>query len=146
VHHLTQPQPEGTAALASMTAACRAAGLAPAQIDYVNAHGTGTPLNDSAEAAAINCWAGDHAAKLPVSSTKSSVGHLLGAAGAVEVVACLMALRGQWLPPTSTLETPDPVCRFPVVREPADAKLEYVLSNSFGFGGANATIILRRMA
>jgi 3-oxoacyl-[acyl-carrier-protein] synthase II len=146
VHHLTQPQPEGSAALASMTAACQSAGLTPLQIDYVNAHGTGTPLNDSAEAAAINRWAGDRAATLPVSSTKSSVGHLLGAAGAVEAVVCLMALRGQWMPPTSTLETPDPACRFPVVRKPTDGKLDYVLSNSFGFGGANATLILRRWA
>jgi 3-oxoacyl-[acyl-carrier-protein] synthase II len=143
-HHLTQPHPQGDAAFATMTAACHAAGVAPEQIGYINAHGTGTPLNDSAEAAAINRWAGKHAEKIPVSSTKSSIGHLLGAAGAVEVVVCLMALRGQWLPPTSTLESPDPVCAFPIVQKSADAKLEYALTNSFGFGGANATIILRR--
>jgi 3-oxoacyl-[acyl-carrier-protein] synthase II len=143
-HHLTQPHPQGAAALASMTAASRSAHLEPSQIDYVNAHGTGTPLNDGAEALAINRWAGGRAASLPVSSTKSSVGHLLGGAGAVEAAVCLMALRGQWLPPTSTLETPDPVALFPIVRKPASAKLEYALSNSFGFGGANATLILRR--
>ena len=103
-----------------------------------------SPLNDSAEAAAINRWAGDHARTLPVSSTKASIGHLLGGAGAVEAAICLMALREQWLPPTSTVETRDPVCAFPVVRQPTDSKLEYALSNSFGFGGANASLILRR--
>ena len=143
-HHLTQPHPQGEAAVTSMSAACTCAGLSPEKIDYLNAHGTGTPLNDSAEAAAINKWAGTHAARLPVSSTKSSIGHLLGAAGAVETVVCLMALQGQWLPPTSTLETPDPACGFPLVQTPADAALEYALTNSFGFGGANASLILRR--
>ena len=143
-HHLTQPHPNGDAALASMTAACQSAGLAPDRIGYINAHGTGTPLNDSAEAIAINRWAGSHASRLPVSSTKSGIGHLLGAAGAVEALVCLMALRGQWLPPTSTLQTIEPACAFPVVRKPEDARLEYALSNSFGFGGANASLILRR--
>jgi len=143
-HHLTQPHPEGSAALASMSAACSCFNLTPAQIDYVNAHGTGTPLNDSAEAAAINSWAGSRAATLPVSSTKASIGHLLGAAGAVESVVCLMALREQWLPPTNTLQTPDPCCVFPIIRQPTAAKVEYTLTNSFGFGGANATLIFRR--
>jgi 3-oxoacyl-[acyl-carrier-protein] synthase II len=143
-HHLTQPHPEGKAALASMTAACACAGLTPEQVGYINAHGTGTPLNDSAEAAAINRWAGAHNQNLRVSSTKSSVGHLLGAAGAVETVVCLMALRGQWLPPTSTLETPEPACNFSIVRNPTDARFDHALTNSFGFGGANATLILRR--
>jgi len=143
-HHLTQPHPEGEAALASMTAACRNAGLAPAQIDYVNAHGTGTLLNDSAEAAAINRWAGSRAGSLPVSSTKASIGHLLGAAGAVEAVVCLMALREQWLPPTTTVQTPEPLAKFPLVQKPTEAELEYALTNSFGFGGANASLILRR--
>lgn len=144
VHHLTQPHPHGEAALATMTAACECAGLAPEQIDYVNAHGTGTPLNDAAEAAAIGRWAGARAASLPVSSTKSSIGHTLGAAGAIEALVCLMALRGQWLPPTTTLRALDPACAFPVVREPIDARLEHALTNSFGFGGANASLILRR--
>ena len=145
-HHLTQPHPQGDAALASMRAACDTAQVGPEQIGYLNAHGTGTPLNDSAEAAAINRWAGPRAATLPVSSTKASIGHLLGAAGAVETVVCLMALREQWLPPTATVETVDPACGFPVVRQPTDAKLEFALTNSFGFGGANATLILRRWA
>lgn len=143
-HHLTQPHPEGAAALAAMTGACQSAGLAPEHIDYINAHGTGTPLNDSAETAAINRWAGPRAYTLPVSSTKSSVGHLLGAAGAVEAVVCLMALREQWLPPTSTFEVSEPGCAFSIVHEPRDASLEYAMSNSFGFGGANASLILRR--
>lgn len=81
---------------------------------------------------------------LPVSSTKAGVGHLLGAAGAVEAAVCLMALRGQWLPPQTSLNMPDPVCLFQIVRQPADAKMETALSNSFGFGGANATLIFRR--
>jgi 3-oxoacyl-[acyl-carrier-protein] synthase II len=143
-HHLTQPHPEGSAAVASMNAACEAARVRPDQIGYVNAHGTGTPLNDSAEAAAINRWAGAGARKIPVSSTKASIGHLLGGAGAVETVVCLMALQGQWLPPTATLRRVDPGCAFPVVNAPADARFEYALTNSFGFGGANGSLILRR--
>jgi 3-oxoacyl-[acyl-carrier-protein] synthase II len=146
LHHLTQPHPNGDAAFESMTAACASARITPEQIDYINAHGTGTPLNDRAEAAAINRWAGARAAGLPVSSTKFSIGHLLGGAGAVEAVICLMALRGQWLPPIASLETPDPACAFPLVSKPTEAKLECALSNSFGFGGANATLILRRWA
>ena len=144
VHHLTQPHPDGQAAFASMTAACAAAGVNPDQVGYVNAHGTGTPLNDSAEAAAIQRWAGPRAGNLPVSSTKASIGHLLGAAGAVEAVVCLMALRGQWLPPTTTLRNPDPACTFPIVTQPTDAAFDCALSNSFGFGGANASLLLRR--
>jgi 3-oxoacyl-[acyl-carrier-protein] synthase II len=139
-HHLTQPQPEGNAAFQSMTLACADAAVTPSQIDYINAHGTGTLLNDSAEAAAINHWAGDAAPGIPVSSTKACIGHLLGAAGAVEAAVCLMTLQGQWLPPMS-IDSPDPVCRFPLVREPAAAKVKRVLTNSFGFGGANATLI-----
>ena len=96
-HHLTQPHPQGDAALASMNAACAVARVTSDQVGYINAHGTGTPLNDSAEAAAINRWAGARAATLPVSSTKAGIGHLLGAAGAVEIAICLMALRGQLL-------------------------------------------------
>jgi 3-oxoacyl-[acyl-carrier-protein] synthase II len=143
-HHLTQPHPEGDAALAAMRAACDSAQVTPDEVGYVNAHGTGTPLNDSAEAAALNRWAGARAASLPVSSTKASIGHLLGGAGAVEAAVCLMALREQWLPPTATLEEIDPLCAFPVVREPTSASFDCALTNSFGFGGANATLILRR--
>ena len=145
-HHLTQPQPEGNAALAAMNLACDAARLGPKDVDYLNAHGTGTVLNDSAEASAISRWAGPRAATLPVSSTKASIGHLLGAAGAVEAVICLMALREQWLPAQAAFETPDPACNFPIVRQPRDAPVKVALSNSFGFGGVNATLILRRWA
>jgi len=144
IHHLTQPHPEGDAALAAMSAACASAGIHPGQVDYLNAHGTATPQNDRTETAAINRWAGARAATLPVSSTKAGIGHLLGAAGAVEALVCLMALREQWLPPEPALETPDPLCQFPLVRQPTDAKVDIALSNSFGFGGANATLILRR--
>jgi len=144
VHHLTQPHPQGDAALQSMNEACRLAQLEPTKIDYINAHGTGTTLNDGAEAAAINRWAGSHASQTRVSSTKGSVGHVLGGAGAIEAVVCLMALSGQWLPPSPTTDNVDPACAFDYVTKPRDAVIEHVLSNSFGFGGANATLILRR--
>ncbi len=143
-HHLTQPHPQGDAAFAAMTAACARAGITPEQVDYVNAHGTATPQNDSTETAAINRWAGTRAATLPVSSTKASIGHLLGAAGAVEAVVSLMALREQWLPPQGNLIKPDAACRFSIVREPTVARVGIALTNSFGFGGANATLVLRR--
>ncbi len=141
-HHLTQPHPEGLTTWATMTAACRDAGLTPDVIDYLNAHGTGTPQNDRTEAAAINRWAGPRAATLPVSSTKACMGHLLGAAGAVEALVTLMTLREQWLPPQPGLLETDGACRFPVVREPTAARVTAALTNSIGFGGANATLIL----
>jgi 3-oxoacyl-[acyl-carrier-protein] synthase II len=144
IHHLTQPHPEGKAARACMDAACTEAGIDPEQVGYINAHGTGTVLNDASEAAAINGWAGPSAGAMRVSSTKAGIGHLLGAAGAVEFVACLMALRGQWLPPMKTLDTIDPAVRFNLVTETAPASLEYALTNSFGFGGANASLLVRR--
>jgi len=143
-HHLAQPHPEGHAALQSMQEACARAGVTPEMVGYVNAHGTGTLLNDAAEALAINRWAGVRAADLDVSSTKGSVGHLLGASGAVEAVVCLMVLREHWLPPEPYVEAPDPACAFPLVRDPRDARVEIALSNSFGFGGANATLLFRR--
>ncbi len=145
-HHLTQPDPDGDAAFAAMSAACQNAGIQPSQIDYINAHGTGTPLNDAAEALAIRKLLGSGSKRVPVSSTKSSIGHLLGAAGAIEAVVCLMALAEGWLPPTSTSRELDPLCDFPVVREPTREQPECVLSNSFGFGGANAALLLRRYA
>jgi 3-oxoacyl-[acyl-carrier-protein] synthase II len=146
VHHLTQPHPDGIAAWQAMQEACTRAAVTPEEVGYVNAHGTGTPLNDAAEARAIQRWAGSHVATLPVSSTKGSVGHLLGAAGAVEAVVCLMVLREQWLPPEPFVENPDPACVFPLVREPRDARVDVAMSNSFGFGGANATLVFRRWA
>ena len=144
LHHLTQPHPQGDAAFKAMTLACETARVSPRDIDYLNAHGTGTPLNDAAEALAIQRWAGSHAASLPVSSTKACVGHLLGGAGTVEAVVCLMTLCGQWLPPELAFEIPDPACNFPIVQKPRDAKVDIALSNSFGFGGVNASLIFRR--
>jgi 3-oxoacyl-[acyl-carrier-protein] synthase II len=144
LYHLTQPHPQGDAALGSMSQACATARVTPADIDYINAHGTGTALNDSSEAIAIHRWAGSRTATLPVSSTKAGIGHLLGGAGAVEAVVCLMVLREQWLPPEPAFESADSACKFPVVQKPQDARVNRVLSNSFGFGGANATLILQR--
>ena len=141
VHHLTQPHPEGDAALITMQSACAMAGLSPEQIDYINSHGTGTPLNDIAEGNAIRRWAGDAVAGIKVSSTKSATGHLLGGAGAVESVISLLALENQFLPASLNVREPDAVCSFDLVREPRDATVARVLTNSFGFGGANATLI-----
>lgn len=144
LHHLTQPDPEGKAAIRTMTAACAQAGVSPAQIGYINSHGTGTPFNDVAEASAIAAWAGDAVAGIPVSSTKSAMGHLLGGAGAVEAVICLMALQGQWLPGSLNVREVDPAVRFDLVRQFRRSALDYALTNSFGFGGTNATLVLQR--
>lgn len=141
LHHLTQPHPQGDAALRTMQAACAMADLAPEQIDYINSHGTGTPLNDIAEGNAIQRWAGAAVGKIRVSSTKSAIGHLLGGAGAVESVISLLALEGQWLPASLNVRKADAVCTFDLVREPRDAAVTRVLTNSFGFGGANATLV-----
>jgi 3-oxoacyl-[acyl-carrier-protein] synthase II len=143
-HHLTQPQPQGQTTQAVMKSACAIAGVAPPAIGYINAHGTGTLLNDSSEALAIAEWAGRDVSSIRVSSTKADIGHLLGAAGAVEAVVCLMVLREQWLPPETAFEVPDPTCKFPVVNRPQDARVDVALSNSFGFGGVNASLIFRR--
>ncbi|MEI7927847.1 MAG: beta-ketoacyl-[acyl-carrier-protein] synthase family protein, partial [Verrucomicrobiales bacterium] len=144
IHHLTQPHPEGDAALKTMTAACEMAGLDSGEIDYINSHGTGTPLNDIAEGQAIQRWAGRDVSKIKVSSTKSAIGHLLGGAGSVESVICLMALEGQWLPANLNVRELDPVCTFDLLRAPRDTKVRTVLTNSFGFGGANATLIFQK--
>ena len=143
IHHLTQPHPAGIAAVKSMEMACAAAGVTPAQVGYLNSHGTGTPLNDPSEAAAIAAWAGAAARTLPVSSTKGSIGHLLGGAGAVEAAVCLMAMRESFLPPTASLRTPDPAVGFDLVSAPRDAPVSVALTNSFGFGGSNATLVFR---
>ena len=127
-----------------MRQATSEAELRPEQIGYINSHGTGTPLNDTAEGAAIQSWAGDFVSKVAVSSTKAAIGHLLGGAGAVETIITLMALRESWLPPSIHVETPDPICTFDLVRTPRDQSIEHALTNSFGFGGSNATVLLRR--
>jgi len=144
LHHLTQPHPAGLAALASMRMACHEAGLEPQQIQYINSHGTGTPLNDPAEAAAIAAWAGEAAPRIAVSSTKGAIGHLLGGAGAVEAAVCLMAMSEGFLPATANVTHPDPCCTFELVTQPRPATLHTTLSNSFGFGGSNATLVFQR--
>lgn len=144
LHHLTQPDPEGKAAIRTMTEACRIAGLRPDEISYLNSHGTGTPFNDVAEGSAIQAWAGDDTPRIAVSSTKSAMGHLLGGAGAVEAVICLMALRGQWMPGSLNIRELDPVAAFDVVRTFRRARVDTALTNSFGFGGTNATLVIRK--
>lgn len=147
LHHLTQPHPDGEAALRSMERACAQAGVRPDEIDYLNSHGTGTPLNDVAEAHAIRRWcerAGCDPARLAVSSTKGSIGHLLGGAGAVEAVICLLAMRDGFLPPSVSVRDADPAVVFDLVRAPRAAEVRRSLTNSFGFGGSNATLILER--
>jgi 3-oxoacyl-[acyl-carrier-protein] synthase II len=140
--HITQPDEDGRGATQAMRAAIGDAGVAPADIGYINAHGTSTPFNDRIETKAIHAvWNGGAP---PVSSTKSAIGHLLGAAGAVEAVATLAALERGVLPPTLNLEEPDPDCDLDYVPDgPREAPgLEVALSNSFGFGGQNATLVL----
>lgn len=139
--HFTAPPDDGDGAMRAMKLAVNAAGLAPQDIDYVNAHGTSTGLGDIAETKAIKRLFGDHAKKLMVSSTKSMHGHLLGAAGAVEAALTIMALKEGIVPPTINLENPDPECDLDYVPNTARRKeLRYALSNGFGFGGTNATI------
>ncbi|GAA5142161.1 hypothetical protein GCM10023213_27610 [Prosthecobacter algae] len=141
LHHLTQPDPAGKAAIRTMTGACHMAGIAPSQVSYINSHGTGTPYNDVAEASAVQAWAGEDAAKIALSSTKSAMGHLLGGAGAVEAVICLMAMRGQWLPGSLNIRETDPAVCFDLVYSFREAPVKVALTNSFGFGGTNATLV-----
>jgi len=144
-YHMTAPSPEGEGAARCMRLALKDAGIAPSDIDYINAHGTSTEYNDANETMAIKTVFGEHAAKLPVSSTKSMTGHLLGAAGAVEGVYCVLALCNGMLPPTINYENPDPTCDLDYVPNTArKADIEVALSNSFGFGGTNACAIFRR--
>lgn len=141
--HITQPSVAGQAR--AMQAALDNAGLAPEQIDYINAHGTGTPLNDAAETAAIKQVFGPHAYQLAISSTKSMHGHLMGAAGAVELVATTLALEAQLLPPTMHLQQPDPECDLHYVANHATPEqVRYAMSNSFAFGGTGGVIILKK--
>ncbi|MBT8043773.1 MAG: beta-ketoacyl-[acyl-carrier-protein] synthase family protein, partial [Verrucomicrobiae bacterium] len=144
LHHLTQPHPDGKAAIKSMTGACEDAGIQPSEIQYINSHGTGTPLNDVAEAHAITHWAGDHAREIMVSSTKSAMGHLLGGAGAIESVICLLALQEQMVPASLNIRDVDPACQFDLVQQPRETSFDTALTNSFGFGGCNATLIFRK--
>ncbi len=144
--HITQPDAHGTGAAAAMAGALRDGGLNPDDIDYVNAHGTSTPLGDKAETTAIKRVFEDHAYKMNVSSTKSHLGHLLGASGGVEAIFSLLAIRDGVCPPTINLQTPDPECDLNYTpNTPQERKLERVMSNSFGFGGHNATIVLGKL-
>ncbi len=144
--HITMPDEVGAGAAASMRAALLDAELTPDDVDYINAHGTSTPLNDRAETAAIKSLFGQRAATLPISSTKSMTGHLLGAGGALEAVLCLMALRDGVIPPTINYTRLDPACDLDYVPNTARAAdLRVVMSNAFGLGGHNATLILGRV-
>jgi 3-oxoacyl-[acyl-carrier-protein] synthase II len=144
-HHISAPAENGAGAAISMSLALQSADLKPVDISYINAHGTSTYLNDKSETAAIKTVFGDQAYKIPVSSTKSMTGHLLGASGALEGVISAMTIIHNILPPTINYETPDPVCDLDYVpNQPRKAEVDYVMSNSFGFGGHNATLILSR--
>lgn len=143
--HMTAPLESGAGASRCMNNALNNARINPDQIDYINAHGTSTPLGDIAETKAIKSTFGDHAYSLAVSSTKSMTGHLLGAAGGIEAIFCCMAIRDQVLPPTINLEQPDPQCDLDYVAKQArPGIINAVLSNSFGFGGTNGTIVLKK--
>ncbi|MEN1680718.1 MAG: beta-ketoacyl-ACP synthase II [Planctomycetota bacterium] len=143
--HITQPNPEGQGAANAMAAALRHAKLDPDAVDYINAHGTSTPLGDKAEITAIKSVFGEHAQKLNVSSTKSHLGHLLGASGGVELVFSVLAIRDRVCPPTINHFTKDPDCDLDITpNQPKERKVDVVMSNSFGFGGHNASIVAGR--
>jgi 3-oxoacyl-[acyl-carrier-protein] synthase II len=144
-YHQTSPAPDGEGAVRAMQMAIDDAGLKPEQVEYINAHGTSTELNDASETAAIKRVFGDHARKLMVSSTKSMIGHLLGAAAGVEAIFCVLAIQHGMIPPTINYEHPDPQCDLDYVPNQARAKrIDVALSNTFGFGGHNASMIVRR--
>lgn len=144
-YHVTAPEPEGNGMARAMQAALDNAGIRPEEVDYINAHGTSTPPNDSTETKAIKRIFGEHAYRLPISSTKSMLGHLLGASGAVEAVATAMTLREGYIHPTINLETSDPECDLDYVpRVGRRADVRVALSNSFGFGGQNACLVLKK--
>jgi 3-oxoacyl-[acyl-carrier-protein] synthase II len=140
--HPTAPPEDGNGAYRSMRNALRRARLSPEQIDYINAHGTSTPLGDEIELAAVKRLFGHHAYRLSMSSTKSAIGHLLGAAGSVEAIYAILAIRDQVVPPTLNLDHPSPSCDIDLVPKAAKERcVNYVLSNSFGFGGTNASLV-----
>ncbi|ALC86294.1 MULTISPECIES: beta-ketoacyl-ACP synthase II [Bacillaceae] len=144
-HHITAPAPEGEGAARAMQQALEDAGVTPEQVDYINAHGTSTPYNDQFETMAVKSVFGEHAYKLAMSSTKSMTGHLLGAAGGVEAIFTVLALKEGILPPTMNLETPDPECDLDYVpNEAREANIQYAMSNSLGFGGHNASILFKK--
>jgi 3-oxoacyl-[acyl-carrier-protein] synthase II len=142
---VTDSHPDGRGAIACISLALKDSGLSPTDIGYINAHGTSTQVNDKVETLAIKKVLGDHAYKVPVSSSKSMLGHLIAAAGAVELITCVMALRQGVLPPTINYEVPDPECDLDYIpNEARERRVRHVLSNSFGFGGQNITLIVSR--
>jgi 3-oxoacyl-[acyl-carrier-protein] synthase II len=144
-YHITQPDPEADGAARSMRNALRDANMEPKQIDYINAHGTSTLYNDRTETLAVKRVFGEHAKTVPVSSTKSMTGHLLGAAGGVELIACVQAIEHGAIPPTINYEFPDPECDLDYVPNTArKMRVDAAMSNAFGFGGHNAILIVRR--
>ena len=144
-HHITAPDPTGTWPAACIQQALSDAGIAPEQVDYVNAHGTSTPLNDSGETAALKKVFGDHAGKLMVSSTKSMTGHMLGAGGAVEAIFSLLALKDGFVPATINYQVPDPACDLDIVpNQGREADIKYAISDSLGFGGHNACLVFHK--
>jgi 3-oxoacyl-[acyl-carrier-protein] synthase II len=143
--HITQPTEDGEGGARAMQMALDKAGLSPSDIDYINAHGTSTQLNDKMETRAIKAVFGEYASKTPISSTKSMTGHLIGAAGAIEAAICVLAIQNGIIPPTINLTTPDPDCDLDYVPNTArNTRVDTALSNSFGFGGHNSTLILSR--
>jgi 3-oxoacyl-[acyl-carrier-protein] synthase II len=146
-YHITAPSPEGEGAARCMRMAIKDAGLRPEDIDYINAHGTSTPLNDLTETQAIKTVFGEHAKKVAISATKSMTGHLLGAAGSTEAIFTLLAIRDGIIPPTINYDVPDPECDLDYVPNVARRQtLTVVMSNAFGFGGTNATLVLRKFS
>jgi 3-oxoacyl-[acyl-carrier-protein] synthase II len=146
-YHITAPDPSGEGMAAAMRLALLSADMDPAQVDYVNAHGTGTPLNDRLETMAIKAVLGSHAYAIPISTIKAATGHMIGAAGAVEAAVCVQAMQDGVIPPTLNLEQPDPDCDLDYIPgEKRQATVNVAVSNSFGFGGHNATLILRKPA
>jgi len=144
-YHMTAPDPEGRGAYLSMQRALKSAGVESEEVDYINAHGTSTEFNDKIETMAIKNLFGQYAYELPVSSTKSMTGHLLGAAGAVELIATLLSMQHQVIHPTINYENPDPECDLDYVpNEAREGKIDLAMSNSFGFGGTNGTILVKR--
>ena len=146
-YHMTSPSEGGEGASRCMLTAMKYAGVNAEDVDYVNAHGTSTPAGDKAETQAVKATLGDHASKTAVSSTKSMTGHLLGAAGGIEAVFSVLAIRDQVAPPTINYQTPDPECDLDYVpNEAREMKIDVALSNSFGFGGTNGTLVFRRLS
>jgi len=144
-HHMTAPRPDGSQAARSIRAALRDAATEPHEVEYINAHGSSTPLNDSTETLALKQVFGSHAYAMPVSGTKGYYGHALGASGAIEAAICALALEHEWLPPTVNLEAADQACDLDYIPEHGrDRRVNCLVSNSFGFGGINAALVIRR--